>query len=713
MKWLTVPEAAKLLKRSIKTIYRWVDCGKLEHKRVRVGAGSETIYVKLDISKLDISKLDKKNVQLNTEETLIIDNDLTQMDTLKNECQNVHLNIEPIPAPDTDLAQMDTSTPTDIYTEVSGDESLSPFIRAQMDVLKTQKKSAVAWSNFFKYYESLSQGERAHYTADLIKNLNVSRTTFFNRLKKYRIKGEKGLTHKGRNDKYMVRIHICPNLKKLIEYALYESGEWNVSAVIRKIQDGINVGGYKEIFINSDFPKLPSDFSLRKWLSSTNIKDKWTYLWYNKRSRHLFQSVYHERGKRPPCTIWFVDDHDQDLLVWKDTAGGPQIRPKALRVIDPETNMLMGWHLTNTSYGAKEIKKALLHAFFRHRVIPNQIYLECDRRMREEGILIGLEDILDIKIYGNPYSPTDKANVEKSFNIDRLELDSTFDSYISNNPINRPDGAADRVNIDFAEYNASYERYCNEWNTLRKIKYKGKDMTPVEIWNAWSKGVYSKGKPWHPTTIAEQDLEHFPYWFSKVEERTIRGGQVQFTINGEAFRYADIPGENALMGFGNGRKVYIRRHFEDLKTGYVYEHPGKNARMIGKIQLIEGIGYGMNFEEDMPAIDYIRDIRVATRKGLKIDKDLQKEIQIHINRAESLIKADRSGRHENVIMPVNNKIIAFLKHSEGNPERIAMEQDDMLVNDILTNTQLNYEPSYIKSDEEIRDLLRKINKEAT
>jgi hypothetical protein len=582
------------------------------------------------------------------------------------------------------------------------------IIEALAAGVKEYKKSSSARANLITTFQQIkSKFDRAKFVHRICEELTITTSCFYDWVKKYNKKGADGLKHKVRSDKGTMRKKLNKITQKLVQYTLLDSAEWNISSAIRIIQRQIDEGIHDDILgikQPDERPKI-QEYGVRRWIDTTKLKDQHARVWHAKSCRNLYQSVTHARGINPPCTIWQVDDHDQDLLVWiKDKHGDiKQGRPKAIRVIDPETNMLMGWCLTDRAYGSLEIKKAILHAITRTGVLPEQIFLEGDRRMQEKGILDGLTNFLRISIYSTKYNPTAKANVEKSFHADRLEFDSQYDSYISNNPQNRPDDADKRVYVDFSEYEKDYNEFCEHWNTMRKSKFNDKVYkTPVEMWNDWV------NRGWAPNRITEDMLPHLPYWLGKAEIRTISASMVQFSINGEKFKYLDDLDAPCLLSLRDGFKVTIRRHFETLRTGYVYVGEYPNDLMVGKIKIQEKIGYGYGEFADIEAIEYVKALRKLT-SSVKVDRIEHQMFSAYLKEAKAIIKDKDRESACKVSMLIPNRIIKLLRHAVGEACEIRAKQDEQQLQEVMNSIDTSYIPKKGYSKEEIDNLLKEIH----
>jgi len=453
-----------------------------------------------------------------------------------------------------------------------------------------------------------------------------------------------------------------------------------------------------------------SAYLFKKWADANKVYDKWYHRTYSQRSRHLFPSSSHGRGLHPPI-LWMVDDHDQDVLVWmRDKYGNlRQGRPKVIRVLCPETNLIVGYHLTDSAYGSVEIKKAILNAIKNYGVLPKQIYLECDKRMRETGLVEGLTK-LGIEIIGREYSPTQKANVEQSFRQDRMEFDKEFRSYISNNPINRPDKAHERVDTDFAEYCRLYEEYIQHWNTVRTSIFRGKiRKTPVEMWNAWVSG--ENGVSWSPDRIHESAYADLPYWFSKRQTRSISGSRVRFTIGKDDEReeyffagkrsydeYGEVVVDDCLIALGNRSRVDICLHFEDLRTGYVYKK-GTEIK-LGEIEIMDKVGYGFGAYATKEVVDLVRKMSRMVKASLRIDKEKEAFYSHWLSEAQRMADAaSRSDVAEVMMLPC--KVYKLLRDQVGNPYDVAAEGETEFLD------QVRQKVSGDSDDDAVAEFLKK------
>jgi len=581
---------------------------------------------------------------------------------------------------------------------------------------KFKKMAEVKKGLVSKYLLLKNKLQRGIFVQKVMEKYKIKRSTFYKWIEKYEIKGPNALNRKTRKDRGKARKPLDIFIKKQVQVALLDSGEWNMSRAIAKIQSQIDEGLHDGHFMDAESgevirPKLDVR-KITECINKTKTKDAWVRKWHSKDVRRQQPSVSHSRGITPPCKHWQIDDHDQDLLTWSLDKYGElhQIRPKVLKVLDPELNMIMGWCLTDGPYGSIEIKKAILHAITRNGVIPDQIYLECDKRMRERGMESGLETFLGIQIYGTPYNSTAKASVEKSFNIDRLELDSEFESYISNNPINRPDGAEDRVFLDFSEYEKIYAEYVEWHNKVRTSVYRGNvRKTPVEMWNDWIE------REWKPNCISDTDLEHLPYWMSKGEERTVRSGSVRFTIGGVPYNYVDILEDerHPLMSAPEGSKVTIRRHFENLKTGYVYigEHPSQE--MVGRVQLLEKIGYGYGEFTETPVIDLINSMKKMVNKQLKALPEELHEMQAIFREAEARMKDINRAKVADAKMVIPRNIIKFLPHHTSEPVMAFAKIQDRETAELLRAVSGQQSAVSVIEEESHADFMRRMNKPIT
>jgi hypothetical protein len=534
-----------------------------------------------------------------------------------------------------------------------------------------------------EYYLSLGKGERSEFISHVTRF--VARGTFFRWLKKYRENGT--IAAKERSDKGEKRKELPDEVCDVVRAFLISSPQWSVSEAIRKTRLIAERGNI--IDDNGEVIDEISDYLVRRWVKRRPIHDMWFNRWYSKSNRGLYASVMHSRGINPPNTVWMVDDHDQDVLVWAKDKDGKmrQVRPKAIRVIDPETNMIMGSKLTDEHYGATEIKEAILDGIIKHRMIPEQIYLECDKRMREKGIRQGLE-FMGVKIIGTPYNPTAKSNVERSFGNDRMELDCHFDSYINNNVVNRPDDAENRVRVDYDEYAEQYMQYVERWNNERLSIYRGKKkMTPVAMWNQWIE------KGWKPTRISGDVIRHLPYWFGKVEERVVNGGMVRFTIDGEQFFYIG----DCLLGLPNGFPVEIRRNFMDMQTGYVY----CEGKRIGTCEIVEKLGYGFDEYSNQKVVEMIAKYRNKRAKLLKVSADEMPFIESWIAIAEKYQKEKHGG--EKMLIPT--AVVKFLHEQTGSALEAVEKAQKREIKELELDKGIRAEGA---TDEEIRKMIAEL-----
>lgn len=507
-------------------------------------------------------------------------------------------------------------------------------LKVYADTIKNLRKDIKTRESLISAYLALpGKAQRAEFVDHIDKT--IPRATFYRWVNKYKAKGKAALAHKKRADAGDKRKELSPELQVIAEAYLMESGEFNVTEAIRRI---INV-----------HDETASDYLIRRWVKEAGIRDKWYNWWHKQKARTLFPSVHHGRGINPPV-IWYVDDHDQDCLVYSQDDEGNEImiRPKTIRVLQPECNMIVGYSITDRAYGGREIKLAILNAIMKWKVIPEQIFIEADKRMQESGNLQGLE-FLGIKVITVAYAPTNKLEVEASFKADRLELDATFRSYISNRPSNRPDKAELRIEYTFEEYCVKYNNFCEYWNFERLSVYRGKDkQTPVEMWNNWIK------KGWNPKRIDKQ-LEHdLPFMFSKYETRVLCGGELTFTIDGIKQYYTGA----CLMSIPEGTEIGVRRNFLDPR--YAYAYWGK--KRLGTIELIERIGYGYGEYSNEATIQMIRNYKLLRKKYLAKTTDFSPYIESYIKYAEEKAKERKT---DTILLP--DKLIAFIREQTINP----------------------------------------------
>lgn len=532
-------------------------------------------------------------------------------------------------------------------------------------------------------YLSLSKDERGMALNHITKY--IKRSTFYYWVRRYKEQGK--LIRKKRSDSGKRRKLVPEYVKQLAEALVISRPQYNIQRAL----DGIKALCAKGELFDPETGELceeVSEYVLREHLNNSLVQDKWFFRWYPKSRRTLFASMSHSRGINPPNTVWMIDDHDQDLLVWSEDKEGKrrQIRPKVIRVLDPETNMIVGWSMTDDTYGSVEIKTAVLDAIIRTKTIPMQIYIECDKRMRESGLLDGAE-WLGIKIIGTPYNPTAKTNVEHSFCNDRMELDANYSSYINNNTVNRPDDAHERVFHDYSEYLADYAAYVEHWNSTRLSIYRGKvKKTPIEMWNAWVK------KGWNPKILPNHIIEKLPYRFSKRELRHVRAGRIQFTIDGEVFYYL---GE-CLLGMPEGYPVHVRRKFGDLRDGYVYI--GDNN--IGKVFLQEKVGYGFEEYGQPEAIKLIQGFRLKRAKLLKVSDDAYPFIASYIRRIDELAKSKKDAK-----MIIPRKVIQFISEKESSAIEELEKHRKQEVQELQNESREEAKRSSNNLDDEIKKIL--------
>jgi hypothetical protein len=250
--------------------------------------------------------------------------------------------------------------------------------------------------------------------------------------------------------------------------------------------------------------------------------------------------------------------------------------------------------------------------------IPNQIYLERDKRMRESGLMDGLE-ALGVAVKGTPYNPTAKANVEQSFKQDRIHLDGNFKSYINNNPANRNDRAEEHIEFSLEDYRVEYNQFVKAWNHTKKIKFLKTRKTPVGIWNWWA-----KEKGWKPTRLPQTQIDQLPYLFAKKEELTVRGGMIRKTVLGEYMYYTG----KCLIDVPEGKKVIIKRNIEDQESAQVFYH----NKYIGNIEIFKALGYGYGEYSSQKHIEEIMRLRNLKKRKLKESKEDVAYLDAYINK---------------------------------------------------------------------------------
>ncbi len=653
--WLTTKEAAKKLGVSTKTIRRRISNGEYKTKyemvyKNNIGTKTLFIYVFFDENQqMDTKKLtDGHQMDISKNNTWTSDGH--QMDTSKkSEVQQMDTKKL------TDGHQMDTSTNSQIQPL-----TLPPVLSDYGPDFFIKRTSGSMRDKLIETYLNLSRDEKSQVLGYVRQFM--SERTWYSWVSRYRNRGH--LKRKVRADRGKSRKELPTFMQELLQAILISHPQWNVQkayedmkllAVNGELMDPETGEVYEDV----------SEYLVREWLKTSIVRDRWYFRWYSKSRRNLYTSMSHARGINPPNTIWMIDDHDQDVLVWgKDEDGNDrQIRPKVMRMLDPETNMIMGFCMTDSTYGSVEIKTAILDSIIKHRCIPKQIYLECDKRMRESGIIEGLEK-LGIEVIGTPYNPTAKVNVERSFGNDRMELDSKYDSYINHNTVERPDEAEKRVFVSFDEYLQDYTDYVEHWNTQRLSIFRGKvKMTPVDMWNAWIK------RGWKPEMLPMSVIEHLPYWFGKKEVRVVQGGRVRFTIDGEQFYYL---GE-CLMQLPNGTPVDIRRKFNDPREGYCYI----SNENLGKIQLQEKVGYGFLEYSQQEAVEMVKGFNLMRTKILKVNEEELPFIKSYLNRIEELSKS----QIKDATMLIPNKIIKFINEKTGSALEVSekMRAEDVKV----------------------------------
>jgi transposase-like protein len=220
--------------------------------------------------------------------------------------------------------------------------------------------------NYFKVKRLKNTHLAKRYIETLIEAGMVgSVATFYRWIKEYDNKGLSGIKRKKRKDSGIIRKPVDPEAKRLFAAYVLARGDWNVEFAIRDFNPEL---------INKGFEPL-TRIQAERIIDERQLKDSWTINFKKGFSRNMMPSVIHQRGINPPNTIWQVDDHDQDLLVayqgkeinlFKEAIIGFEeyidkktgeiknkvVRPKAIRVIDPNTNMIMGDFLTGDTYGS-------------------------------------------------------------------------------------------------------------------------------------------------------------------------------------------------------------------------------------------------------------------------------------------------------------------------------------------------------------------------
>ncbi len=672
--WLTTKEAAKELGISLRTLRRRISKGIYSTKYDTIyinGVGTKVLYVWIEKSECQQSDTSKKSEcqQSDTSKK----SECQQSDTSKkSECQAECQN---------NLDQSDKNKASQIQPL-----TLPPILSDYGPDFFIKRTSGSMRDKLIETYLNLSRDEKSQVLGYVRQFM--SERTWYSWVSRYRNRGH--LKRKVRADRGKSRKELPTFMQELLQAILISHPQWNVQkayedmkllAVNGELMDPETGEVYEDV----------SEYLVREWIKTSIVRDRWYFRWYPKRKRNLYTSMSHARGINPPNTVWMIDDHDQDVLVWgKDDDGKDrQIRPKVIRSLDPETNMIMGWCMTDKTYGSIEIKTAIIDGIIKHRCIPKQIYLECDKRMRESGLIEGLEK-LGIEVIGTPYNPTAKVNVERSFGNDRMELDSKYDSYINHNTVERPDDADRRVFLNFDEYLQDYADYVEHWNTQRPSIFRGKiKMTPVDMWNAWIK------RGWKPEMLPMSVIDHIPYWFGKKEVRVVQGGRVRFTIDGEQFYYL---GE-CLMQLPNGTPVDIRRKFNDPREGYVYI----GNENLGKIFLQEKIGYGFLEFSQPEAVRMVQGFNLMRTKLLKVNDEDYPFIKSYLNRIEELSKS----QIKDATMLIPNKIIRFINEKTGSALEVSekMRQEEVSVLKVKSGLTRKMDSKVNDLDDEISALL--------
>ena len=662
--WLTTKEAAEKLGISVRTLRRRIAKGLYPTKYETVD-GEKNITTKLYIW-IDEAECQTEKAECQAECQ-------TENAECQAECQN-------------NLDQSDKKQSPEIESL-----SLPPILSDYGPDFFIKRISGSMRDKLIETYCTLDKAEKSQ-VLNYIRQF-MSERTWYSWVSRYRKRGS--LERKVRSDKGQNRKELPTFMQELLQAILISYPQWNIQKAYEDMKLLAENGELIDPETGEVYEEV-SEYLIRQWLEGSLVRDRWYFRWYPKRRRNLYTSMSHARGINPPNTIWMIDDHDQDVLVWgKDQDGNDrQIRPKVMRVLDPETNMIMGWCMTDDTYGSVEIKTAIIDSILRHRCIPKQLYLECDKRMRESGIIEGLEK-LGIDVIGTPYNPTAKVNVERSFGNDRMELDSKYDSYINHNTVVRPDEAEKRVFVSFDEYLQDYSDYVDHWNTQRLSIFRGKvKMTPVDMWNAWV------NRGWNPTMLPNSVIEHIPYWFGKKEVRVVQGGRVRFTIDGEQFYYL---GE-CLMQLPNGTPVDIRRKFNDPREGYAYI----GEENLGKIFLQEKVGYGFLEYSQPEAVKMVQGFNLMRTKLLKVNEQDYPFIKSYLNRIEELSKSQTT----DATMLIPNKVIKFISEQSGSALEVTERMREAEVSVIKVKSKLTREmDGKVNSlDDDISEMLGELGK---
>ena len=708
--WLTVKQYAELTGKSERHVWRLVEKGILELREPRSKG------VKTYVREKDVIRHTSEDVIRHTSEDVI---------RHTSEPDNLPATHYPLPANPGEALSLSEGVLAQMQSEHPSFHPMA-MVRRDRDLLDTYiddlreniKSPEVRKKIIDLYHRQPGRFEKGAFMLHLADRLEVNKATIYGWIARFKDRGINALAHKTRSDNGTSRKALDECLKKVIKYQLLISGEWNVSFAIKQIRKYLKYEcpEIKDMLIKID-PKKDADaelkrlqsltftdYMVREWLVTTNIKDQHENKHRCMHNRHQFPSVRHDRRKSKPNVIWYIDDHDQDLLVEiVDIFGNVRyIRPKTIRVIDPATNQLKGWFMTDSAYGSVEIKKAIINAILWNNLeIPQQIYLECDKRMREGGILEALENFLGIEIYGTPYNPTAKANVEKSFHIDRLHLDSTFTSYLSNNPLHRPDKAEKRVKVTFAQYKELYDGFCLIWNNVETSVYGGGvRMTPLQMY----KKHLDAG--WVPTTLSEKDIEHLPYWFGKKEEKTVDGTMIKFTIDKESYYYYDTEDMPCLCQLRNKSKVTVRRHFEDLQTAYVYTGVYPNEKWVGRIQVFESEEYGFGKYKKSDLIEAISRLRKMKQKELNIDNVEFRFFEKALRKAsQSVVGMElEQAKRETILLP--RTITKYIPHLLHDPTEVSMAQTTSQLSDMFSKYG-DGQIVDVVNDEQTQELIKK------
>ncbi len=316
--WLTTEPAAEKLGISVRTLRRRIAKGLYPTKYETVDTDKNIttkLYIWIDDAECQAECQTEKaecQAECQTEKAECQAECQTEKAECQAECQN-------------NLEQSDKNKSPQIQPL-----TLPPILSDYGPDFFIKRTSGSMRDKLIETYLNLSRDEKSQVLGYVRQFM--SERTWYSWVSRYRNRGH--LKRKVRADRGKSRKELPTFMQELLQAILISHPQWNVQKAYEDMKL-LAVNGDLVDYYTGEVYEDVSEYLVREWIKTSIVRDRWYFRWYPKSRRNLYTSMSHARGINPPNTVWMIDDHDQDVLVWsKDKDGNDrQIRPKVICVV--------------------------------------------------------------------------------------------------------------------------------------------------------------------------------------------------------------------------------------------------------------------------------------------------------------------------------------------------------------------------------------------